>query len=388
MRISNVALIGENSIIPNSAVDIEDSKIAAVYAGVEPTAPVEHTVDGQGCYLSPGFVDIHLHGGGGFEFMSAKNAEEVRKACAAHAAHGTTTLLPTSFTGTMEQTLTMIRSVREAQKLTTECTIAGVHLEGPFLSPKQAGAQLPEALKNPSPEYWEPMLNEWPEGVRIVGAAAELPGAMALGDELSTRGILATIAHSDADYDCCMEALQHGYRDITHIYSGCSMVHRKGGFRFGGVVEAGLLEDDFTVQVIADGCHLPPELLRLIYKNKGPDRISLITDALFAAGTDYPEGTVLRQANGMETVLEDGVMKMMDRQAFCGSIATMDRLVRNMVHLAGVPIWDAVKMASATPARVAGLWNKGRIQPGFDADLVLLDHSLLPTAVMSMGRFL
>lgn len=388
MRITNVALIGENSIIPNSAVDIEDSIIVAIYAGVEPASPAEHTVDGQGCYLSPGFVDIHLHGGGGIEFMSAKTPEEVRLACAAHAAHGTTTLLPTSFTGTIEQTLTMIRNVRDAQKITAECTIAGVHLEGPFLSPSQAGAQLPEALKNPSPEYWEPLLNEWPEGIRIVGAAAELPGAMALGDELTTRGILATIAHSDADYNTCVEALQHGYRDITHIYSGCSMVHRKGGFRFGGVVEAGLLEDDFTVQVIADGCHLPPELLRLIYKNKGADRISLVTDALFAAAADYPDGTVLRQANGMETVLEDGVMKMMDRQAFCGSIATMDRLVRNMVYLASVPIWDAVKMASATPARVAGLWNKGRIQPGYDADLVLLNHSLIPTSVISMGHFL
>lgn len=388
MRITNVALIQENSIVHNSAVDIDGSKIAAVYAGVEPDVPAEDTVDGQGCYLSPGFVDIHLHGGGGIEFMSAKSAEEVRIGCAAHAKHGTTTLLPTSFTGTLEQTLTMIRNVREAQKITKECTIAGVHLEGPFLSPKQAGAQLPEALKKPAPEYWEPLLNEWPEGIRIVGAAAELPGAMELGDALTIRGILATIAHSNADYDTCMEALQHGYRDITHIYSGCSMVHRKGGFRFGGVVEAGLLEDDFTVQVIADGCHLPPELLRLIYKNKGADRISLVTDALFAAAAVYPDGTVLRQANGMETVLEDGVMKMMDRQAFCGSIATMDRLVRNMVYLAGVPIWDAVKMASATPARVAGLWNKGRIQPGYDADLVLLNHSLIPTSVISMGHFL
>ena len=299
--------------------------------------------------------------------------------------HGTTTLLPTSFTGTIEQTCRMIRMVRDAQNITKECTIAGVHLEGPFLSPNQAGAQLPDALKAPIPEYWEPLLNEWPEGIRIAGAAVELPGAMALGDTLSKRGIGATIAHSDADYNCCIEALQHGYRDITHLYSGCSTVHRRGGFRFGGVVEAGLLEDAFTVRVIADGCHLPPELLRLIYKNKGADRISLITDALFAAAPDYPEGTILHQASGMETVLEDGVMKLMSRQAFCGSIATMDRLVRNMVHLAGVPIADAVQMASTTPARIAGLRGKGRIYPGFDADLVLLDYSLFPVSVMAMG---
>lgn len=183
------------------------------------------------------------------------------------------------------------------------------------------------------------------------GAAPELPGAMALGETLQARGITASIAHSDADYHTCARALGHGYRDITHIYSGCSMLHRENGFRFGGGVEAGLLEDAFTVQVIADGCHLPPELLRLILKCKGADRISLITDALFAAGSDLPDGTVLRQANRMETILEDGVMKLPDRQAFAGSVATMDRLVRNMVQLAGAPLWDTVAMDTAPRPR-------------------------------------
>ena len=153
-------------------------------------------------------------------------------------------------------------------------------------------------------------------------------------------------------------------------------------------MEAGLLEDAFTVQVIADGKHLPPELLRLIVKCKGADRISLITDALFAAGSDLPDGSVLRQANGMETVLEDGVMKLPDRQAFAGSVATMDRLVRNIVHLAGVPLWDAVAMATATPARVIGLADrKGSLAPGFDADIVLMDKQLNVKAVMARGQF-
>lgn len=313
--------------------------------------------------------------------------EQIRAGCAAHARHGTTTLLPTTLAASPELTLNMIRAVRQAQSITRECTIAGVHLEGPFLSPAQSGAQSPDALSLPTPALWDRLLEEWPGGVRLMGAAPELPGAMELGEALAARGIRASVAHSDADYETCRRALDHGYTDVTHIYSGCSMVHRVNGYRFGGVVEAGLLEDGFTVQVIADGKHLPPELLRLIVKCKGADRISLVTDALFAAGSDLEDGTVLRQANGMETILEDGVMKLPDRQAFAGSVATMDRLVRNMVRLARVPLWDAVAMATATPARVIGLEDrKGTLAPGYDADIVLMDKELNVKTVMARGQ--
>ncbi len=389
IRIYNAKRVTKDAIIPNSTIDVENGVIAGVYEGDAPELPEgAQTVDAGGKYAVPGFVDIHLHGGGGVEFMNA-SAEEIRKGCRAHALHGTTTLLPTTLAACPELTLKMVRAVREAQKITTECTIPGMHMEGPFLSPAQSGAQSPDALSVPTPEVWNELLDEWDGGVRLMGAAPELPGAMELGDELHKRGITASIAHSDADYSVCKEAMEHGYSDVTHIYSGCSMVHRKNGFRFGGVVEAGLLEEDLTVQVIADGCHLPAELLRLIYRCKGADHISLVTDALFAAGSDLPNGTLLRQANGMETILEDGVMKLPSRQAFAGSIATMDRLVRNMVNLAGAPLWDAVTMASTTPARVIGLEKtKGALEKGFDADIVLLDEDLMVQSVMARGNFI
>ncbi len=385
-RLYNITLITKHGLCPNAAMDIDGSKITAVYKALPSDSTTVKMADGKGCYAAPGFVDLHVHGGGSVEFTDA-TPEEIRNGCLAHAKHGTTTIVPTSVTAPLDKICRMIANVRQAQAMTKECTIAGIHLEGPFLSPAQSGAQNPESLALPTPDTWEQLLSVWPEGIRIMGAAPELPGAMALGETLHSRGIIASIAHSDADYSTCKEALNHGFSDITHLYSGCSMVHRINGFRHGGVVEAGLLEDGFTVQVIADGCHLPPELLRLIYKCKGPEKIALITDALFAAASDFPEGVVFQQGSGMQTVLEDGVMKLLDRQAFSGSVATTDRLVRNMVQLAGVPLWDAVTMASATPARILGMDDrKGALLPGYDADIVLLDDALQVQAVMACGN--
>lgn len=391
-RLLHVTLVTETGVIAHSAIDVEEGKIVALYEGKNPDDERDQKeirlIDGKGMYAVPGFVDIHVHGGGGIEFMNA-SWEEVQMGCMAHARHGTTTLLPTTLAAGKELTKKMIENVRKAKQNGKERLIGGIHLEGPFLSPLQSGAQSREDLALPNEKLLDELIDIWPKGVRIMGAAPELPGGMELGDWIRERGILASIAHSDADYQTCMTALKHGYTDITHIYSGCSMVHRENGYRHGGVVEAGLLEDDFSVQVIADGKHLPSELLRLIVKNKGADRISLITDALFAAGTDFPDGMVLRQVNGIEAILEDGVMKLPSRQAFAGSIATMDQLVQTMVHLAKVPIWDAIKMASSTPARRIGLEKeKGYLKVGYDADIVLLDHELNVQYVMVGGTTL
>lgn len=387
-RIYNVTLVTPKELIPGGAIDVENGKILVVHNAAPAETAGIALLDGKGAYAMPGFVDIHVHGGANVDFMGA-TPEQVRAACVAHAKHGTTTILPTTVTAKLDMTENMIRAVCQAQAVTTECTIAGVHLEGPFLSPKQAGAQDPEALITPSEEVLDRLEKAWPGGIRIMGVAPELSGGVAFGEVLARRGIRATIAHSDANYLTCVDAMHHGYSDITHIYSGCSMVHRNNGYRSGGVVEAGLLEDGFTVQVIADGKHLPAELLKLIVKCKGADKISVITDALFPAAADLPEGSVLTQANGMQTILEDGVMKMPDRQAFAGSIATMDRQMRNMVQLAGVSLCDAVTMATATPARVAGLADrKGYLKPGYDADIVLMDQDLQVQTVMAMGNIL
>lgn len=388
-RLYDVTLITRTELIAHSAIDVENQKIKKVYKKNLPEKTGEVLqINCLGAYAAPGFIDIHVHGGGGVEFMNG-NPRQICEGCLAHAKHGTTTILPTTLAANTALTLKMINNVKQAQGKANQFTIAGVHLEGPFLSASQSGAQSPDALSKPSEKLWNVLLNEWEGGVRLVGAAPEISGCLELGDVLRKRKITASIAHSDAEFSNCMAALEHGYTDITHIYSGCSMVHRKNGYRFGGVVEAGLLDDRFTVQIIADGKHLPPELLQLIFKCKGADKISLITDALFAAASEYDEGTILKQANGMEAILEDGVMKLPNRQAFAGSIATMDRLVRNMVQLAGVSINDAVAMATATPARIIGLSDKkGSIKEGYDADIVLLDEKLFIKSVMALGNFI
>lgn len=387
-RIENVILVTPTRLYPGSAIDVENDKIIAVHTTAPAPAEGAKVIDGKGNYAMPGFVDIHLHGGGDVDFCSG-TPEEIKAGCEAHAQYGTTTIIPTTVTMSSERIIAAIQNIRKAAQITTDCTVAGCHLEGPFFSPAQAGAQDPATLVDPNVDMLDAFCEAWPGGIKIMGVAPELKGGLAFGKELQKRGILATIAHSDANFNTCVEALKNGYSDITHIYSGCSIVHRENAFRIGGVVEAGLVEDDFTVQVIADGCHLPPELLRLIYKCKGADKISLITDALAFAAAGHPEGTTTVANNGDIYVLEDGVMKLENRQAFAGSVATTDRLVRNMVNLAGVSLCDAVTMMTRTPARVVGLDDhKGSILPGYDADIVIMDKELEVQSVMAMGKFI
>lgn len=366
-------------------VVLREGKIAGLSRRIDPT-PEMACIDGQGLTLAPGFIDLHVHGGGGFSVMSG-SPEDIRRMCAAHAQYGTTSILPTTLAAPLPELARAVDAVRQAQAGFTESNILGIHLEGPFLSPKQSGAQNPENLLTYAGHEAEArdLLDRW-DGIRMMGAAPELPGGLELGRELARQGIVASAAHTDADYDTMCAALASGYRDITHLYSGCSTVIRRDGYRIPGVVEAGLERDDYTVQVIADGCHLPPALLRLIYKCKGPSRIELISDGLDYAAGSLKEGTLYRQANGMETLYEDGVMKLPDRQAFAGSVATSSRLVRTMRD-AGIPLCDAVRMASLTPAQRLGLGDrKGRIAPGYDGDLILFDEEISVRLCIVGGR--
>jgi len=370
----------------DAVVVVENGKIAGVDPRLDPT-PDMQVIDAKGCYLSPGFIDIHVHGGGGYSAMTG-NPQDVVRMCSAHAQYGTTSILPTTTTAQIPKLKTSMDGVRKAQVICKDSNILGIHLEGPFLSRNQKGAQNEENILKPTECDYEDLLDYW-DGIRMMGAAPEVEGCLELGRALEKRNIVPSVAHSDATYDKAVQALEYGYHDITHIYSGCSSVIRKNAYRIAGVVEAGLVRDEYTVQMIADLKHLPIALIQLIYKCKGADRISLITDGLEYAASELKEGTVYRQPGGVETVYEDGVMKLLDRQAFAGSVATCNKLVHNLYKHADISLLDTVKMATWTPARRIGVADrKGLIAEGYDADLLLFDDNIDMKMVMVNGNML
>ncbi len=369
---------GGRVILPGGTRDdvsliLEDGKIQAVVPSSTAGAP---DIDASGRYISPGFMDIHVHGGGGHDFMDG-TVEAFLGAAKMHAAHGTTSMLPTSMTCSTEEQMQFFRTYREAKPLNTEGSeFLGIHMEGIFLSPQYAGAQDPSYLKPPVPENYMPFLEASDDIVRV-SAAPELEGAEGLGNELRRRGILASIAHTGASAEQCREAHKAGFSLMTHLYCAMSSVVRKNAYRIAGAVEAAYLLDDMDVEIIADGKHLPESLLTFVYKFKGPSRTVLCTDAMRAAGMPEGESILGSLSNGQRVIVEDGVAKVPDRSTFAGSVATADRLVRTMMRLSPATLEEAVTMMTATPARVMGLsGKKGSIRMGMDADIVIFDDDI------------
>ncbi len=316
--------------------------------------------------------------------------EAVLTACRTHLHHGTTAVVPTTLTSTFKELLSVlaiIEKVRENQGLAGELPeILGVHVEGPYFSPEQKGAQDPQFLKHPDPREYGDVLDSCPWIVRWT-VAPELPGALAMGRELARRGIVASIGHSNAVYDEVVEAARNGYTLVTHLYNGMSRLVRKNAIMYPGVVESALLLDELSVEVIADGMHLPPSLLELVFKVKGPDRVCLVTDSMRAAGLDVKESILGSLANGRRVIVQDGVAWLPDRSFFAGSVATADTLVRMMRAVRGVSLPQAVRMITLTPARIMGVQaRKGSLEPGKDADLVLFDDDLRVHLVMVRGK--
>lgn len=385
--ICNGKVITQERLLSPGWVRVEDGRISGVsegvYSGGESGVRI---VDAGGGYISPGFIDIHVHGGGGCEFM-CDSADDVITACMTHMAHGTTSIVPTTSSAEQGAFLRSMRSIGEARaRMRGGPNILGIHMEGPYFAYTQRGAQDPKYVRNPDPAEYLPILDAYPDILRW-SLAPELPGALEMAAELRRRGVRLSIGHSDALYDDVIRAYESGFTTITHFYSCTSTVRRINAYRFAGIVEAGYQLDDMTVEIIADGKHLPASLLKLIFKIKGPDHICMVTDAVGPAGLEGLQGETYSRTCGTNVVIEDGVAKLPDRTAFAGSIATTDRLVRTIRTLAGVSVVDAVKMMSATPAKNLGIFDrKGSLAPGKDADIVVFDEDVHVSKVMVGGE--
>ncbi len=375
--IKNGKLIFPDEIKENLTLVCENGKIARISNPDEVVSEIgDKVIDAQNKYVSSGFIDIHTHGGGGHDFMDG-TVEAYLGAAETHAKHGTTALLPTTLTSTLEELMQTFSIYRQAvQKNTKGAKFLGLHLEGPYFAYNQRGAQDPKYLRNPEPEEYNQILAASDDIVRW-SLAPELPGALAFGKVLTARNILPAIAHSDAIYEEVLEAYQAGFTHVTHLYSAMSTVSRRNAFRYAGVLEAAYLVDDMTVEIIADGVHLPKPLLQFVYKFKGPDKTALCTDSMRGAGMPDGESILGSLDKGQKVIIEDGVAKLPDRTAFAGSVATTDRLVRTMVEAAGVPLVEAVRMMTLTPARIMQIdRQKGSIMEDKDADFVIFDDHI------------
>ena len=385
LKLYKGCVISPSGLIRDGSVLLTDGIITEVSKG-NIDAPDAVVINANGNYISPGFIDLHVHGGGGHDFMD-NTIEAFLRIAETHARYGTTAMLPTTLSSSRARLLETLKTYNEAAPLNQAGSqFIGMHLEGPYFALNQAGAQDPRYIRNPDPTEYREILAAYP-CIKRWSAAPELPGAIEFGNYVTSQGVLAAMAHTDAVYEEALAGFENGYKLVTHLYSGMSGVTRRHAIRYAGVIEAAYLINDLDVEIIADGIHLPPPLLKLVYKIKGSERTALITDAMRAAGTNATESILGSLEDGLKVIIEDGVAKLPDRFAFAGSVATFDRLVRNMVWLAGVPLSDAVKMASATPARIMGIADKkGSIAVGMDADLVIFDEDINVQTTIAQGR--
>jgi len=368
MIFTNARLIFPDEIRDGLDVAVEHGKIAAVSA--RSLAHRKHDViDLNGNYLAPGFIDVHVHGALDRDTMEA-SAEAFGAVCDFHASGGTTSLLLTTATAPIEAIIKVLEAVRDCRPAIS--AVAGVHVEGPFISKAKAGAQCTEFIQEPSPAAVRQLL-EHADVLKRVTIAPELPEALEAIEAFRACGISVSGGHSDAWDEDARAAFDRGMSSVTHTFNCMSTAQRRGIYRVAGLLEFALGESDISCELIADGHHVSPTLMKMLYRAKGPRGICLITDA--TAGAGLPEGSRFALF-GKNCIVENGVCILVDRSALAGSAARMIDLIRIMVREVDVPLNQAIAMATENPAHAIGLETKGRFIVGADADLVVLSPQL------------
>lgn len=378
-KITNARIVTPERILENQNVYIENKIIKEV---TEKSLPYDAIVDAEGNYLSAGFIDIHVHGALECDFMDGDEGAVVT-AANFHCKHGTTTICPTVSATDYETTIQALEGVRRAvssRKLLP--AFGGVHLEGPYFSLNQCGAQNPAYITPPVPVQYESILKEYQDVLKRWSFAPELDGTKEFLDALNKYDIVTSVAHTDAEYNDVMLAYKNGCKLITHFFSCISSITREKGFRILGVTECGYLLKDVMLEVIADGCHVPKELFQMLYQIKGGDSICLVTDAIRCAGSKE----VYSVSGGIPIKIKEGVARLMDESAFAGSIATTERLLQFCVKEVGIDLCETIKMMTVNPAKVMRLDRKGKVEAGFDADFVLFDENYMVKRIFVAGE--
>lgn len=382
--IYNAKVITRDSVLEKSGIRVEDGRITEVFSGETAFLAGDRLIDAQGRFLSPGFIDSHIHGGGGADTMDATE-EAVVHIAETHGKHGLTAFLPTTLTASVPDIQKACKAIcNTMEKQHPGAAVLGVHLEGPFISLKYKGAQNPAHIQRPSVEAYLEISNGG-KNVKRVSMAPELDGAAELAAYLKKNGILVSAAHTDADYASMCKGLKAGFSHVTHCYNGMSGVHSPDYYCKAGTVESALELDGYSAEIIGDGKHMPPEMIRLLIKCKRPEQVMLTTDSTRPA--DMPEGEY--ELGGLPVLVTDGVAMLADRSAFAGSVATMDVLVRNAVQNVGIPLPQAVAMVSYNTALSLGIEKeRGSLCKGLIADAVLFDSDIHVSTVMREGKII
>ncbi|MFJ3642690.1 N-acetylglucosamine-6-phosphate deacetylase [Streptomyces sp. NPDC090108] len=367
-------LTGGKVVLPTGTVT--GGQVAVDGGRIAATAPAGARVtDVSGYWVLPGFVDLHCHGGGGASFSGS--AEDVLTAVRTHRAHGTTTLVASTVTDEMDL---LVRQAGLLSELAEQGEIAGIHFEGPFISPCRKGAHSESLLREPDPAEVRKLLDAARGQARMVTLATELPGGIDSVRLLAESGVIAAVGHTDATYEQTAEAIDAGATVATHLFNAMPVL----GHRSPGPVTALLEDERVTVELIDDGTHLHPAALKLAFRHAGPGRVALITDAMDAAGSG--DGRYL--LGPLEVEVSEGVARLVENGSIAGSTLTLDRAFKRAVTVDRLPVEDAVTALSATPARVLGLDDRvGSLEPGKDADLVLVDENFDLKGVMRRGEW-
>lgn len=362
--------------IENGSLLIENGKIKEINPS---NTNCEEIIDAKGLYLSPGFIDVHIHGAGGHDTMDG-TFEAINEISKTIVKHGTTSFTPTTMTVAVEDIRKSMKVIKEAKENGTDGAIVlGAHLEGPFISPKAIGAQNPNYLIPPTLENYKEMVGDAEDAVVSITIAPEVPGAKELIKELSQRGIVCSIGHTKATYEEAMEGIKCGCCHSTHLFNAMTpFSHREPG------VVGAIFDSNITTETISDGIHISYPSLRIAYNQKTPDKVLLVTDAMMACA--MPDG--MYALGGQDVIVKEGAARLLNG-SLAGSILTLDKAIKNVYKNVGLPLYEAIKMASYNPARHCKVHDrKGLIKEGYDADLVLFDEDINIKKVIVNGKMI